>query len=71
MLIVLLAGKELFYALAVLAKPKPEEPPKDFTYWPIWFSGFTFNHNRRFTLLFMLGLLIDTILRVFVPQFWA
>ncbi len=42
MLIVLLAGKQLFYALAVLAKPKPEGPPEGYPAWPIWFSGFTF-----------------------------
>jgi len=70
MLIVLLAAKPLFYALAVLAKPRPEGPPEGYEGWPIWFSGFTFFHNRRFTMLFMLGLLIDTILRVFVPTFW-
>ncbi|MFN2145026.1 MAG: prenyltransferase [Anaerolineales bacterium] len=71
MLIILLAGKQLFYALAVLAKPKPEGPPEGYPAWPIWFSGFTFLHNRRFTMLFMLGLLIDTLLRVYVPTFWA
>lgn len=70
MLIILLAGKQLFIALAVLAKPKPEGPPKDYPAWPVWFSGFTFMHNRRFTMLFMLGLLLDTFLRVLVPAFW-
>jgi 1,4-dihydroxy-2-naphthoate octaprenyltransferase len=71
MLIILLAGKQLFIALAVLAKPKPEEPPKDYPAWPVWFSGFTFMHNRRFTMLFMLGLVIDTFLRVLLPTFWV
>ena len=70
MLTVFLAAKPLFYALAVLAKPRPEGPPEGYEGWPIWFSGFTFFHNRRFTMLFMLGLLVDTILRVFVPTFW-
>jgi 1,4-dihydroxy-2-naphthoate octaprenyltransferase len=70
MLIILLAGKQLFYALAVLAKPKPDGPPEGYPAWPVWFSGFTFMHNRRFTMLFMLGLLIDTLLRVFIPTFW-
>lgn len=70
MLIILLAGKQFFYAIAVLAKPRPDGPPEGYPAWPIWFSGFTFLHNRRFTLLFMLGLLIDSLLRVFVPSFW-
>lgn len=71
MLIVLLAGKQLFIALAVLMKPKPDEPPAEYPAWPIWFAGFTFMHNRRFTMLFMGGLLVDTILRVVVPGFWS
>lgn len=73
MLIVFLAGKQLMIALAVLSKPRPEEKPEEYPAdaWPIWFAGFTFMHNRRFTMLFMLGLLIDTILRVYVPSFWA
>lgn len=71
MLIVLLAGKQLFIALAVLMKPKPDEPPAEYPAWPIWFAGFTFMHNRRFTMLFMAGLLVDTILRVVVPGFWS
>jgi 1,4-dihydroxy-2-naphthoate octaprenyltransferase len=70
MLVVLLAGKQLFIALAVLAKPKPEEPPEEYPAWPIWFAGFTFMHNRRFTMLFMAGLLVDTLLRVYLPSFW-
>ena len=71
MLVVLLAGKQLFIALAVLAKPKPDGPPKDYPAWPIWFSGFAFYHNRRFTILFMLGLLVDSLLRVYLPEFWV
>jgi 1,4-dihydroxy-2-naphthoate octaprenyltransferase len=70
MLIVFLAAKPLMYALAVLAKPRPDGPPEGYEGWPIWFSGFTFFHNRRFTMLFMLGVLIDTLLRVYVPDFW-
>jgi hypothetical protein len=70
MLIVFLAGKRLFYAVAVHAKPRPSEPPKEWPGWPTWFSGFTFYHNRLFENLFILGLLVDVILRLFVPVFW-
>ena len=58
--------------MAVLTKPKPEERPEEYPEdaWPIWFAGFTFMHNRRFTMLFMAGLLVDTLLRVYLPSFW-
>ena len=73
MLIVFFAAKQLMIAIAVLTKPKPEEPPAEYPEdaWPIWFAGFAFMHNRRFIMLFMGGLLVDTLLRVFLPSFWA
>ncbi len=70
MLIVLLAGKRLFYAVAVLGKPRPAEPPKEWPGWPVWFAGFSFHHNRLFENLFVLGLLADVVLRIFLPTFW-
>jgi 1,4-dihydroxy-2-naphthoate octaprenyltransferase len=70
MLIVFLAGKRLLYAVGVLTKPRPAEPPKEWPGWPTWFSGFAFYHNRLFENLFILGLLADAILRMFVPAFW-
>jgi hypothetical protein len=70
LLIVLLAGKRFFYAFMVHTKARPTEPPKEWKAWPIWFSGFCFYHNRLFENLFVLGLLADVILRIFVPVFW-
>jgi 1,4-dihydroxy-2-naphthoate octaprenyltransferase len=70
MLIVFLAGKRWLFATLVLLKPRPEEPPKEWIYWPTWFSGFAFYHNRLFSNLLILGLLIDTLLRLFAPDFW-
>jgi 1,4-dihydroxy-2-naphthoate octaprenyltransferase len=70
MLVVFFALKPLLLSLAVLTKPRPAGPPEGYQGWPIWFAGFTFLHNRRFTLLFMLGLLVDTLLRVYLPTFW-
>jgi 1,4-dihydroxy-2-naphthoate octaprenyltransferase len=69
MLIVILAGKRLLLAVAVLTKPRPAEPPKEWPGWPTWFSGFAFYHNRLFSNLFVLGLIADTILRV-ATDFW-
>jgi 1,4-dihydroxy-2-naphthoate polyprenyltransferase len=71
LLIVFLAGKRLLYAVGVHAKPRPAEPPKEWPAWPIWFSGFAFHHNRLFMNLFLLGLLADVLLRLFLPAFWA
>jgi 1,4-dihydroxy-2-naphthoate octaprenyltransferase len=74
LLIVLFAGRRLFFAVAVLFKPRPAEPPKEWPGWPTWFSGFAFYHNALFGNLFLVGLLLDTILRVFFPdiitRFW-
>ncbi len=70
MLIVLLAGIRWLYAFAALTKPRPTEPPKEWPGWPTWFSGFAFYHNRLFGDLFLIGLLLDTLLRTFVGNFW-
>ncbi len=64
MLLVLFAAQRAFYAIAVLSKPRPEGPPKDFeAFWPTWFSGFCFYHNRMFGGLFILGVLLDALVR--------
>ncbi len=70
LLIVFLAGKRALYALGVHTKPRPEEPPKEWPAWPTWFSGFAFHHNRLFSNLFLLGLILDLILRLTLPGFW-
>jgi 1,4-dihydroxy-2-naphthoate octaprenyltransferase len=70
MLIVFLGWKRLLYAVGVLTKPRPSEPPKEWPGWPTWFSGFAFYHNRLFGNLFVLGVLVDTLLRIFLPSFW-
>jgi len=52
-----------------LTKPRPEGPPQGFeAFWPTWFSGFCFYHNRLFAGLFMLGLLLDALAHVFAAQ---
>ncbi len=66
MLVVLLALPSLRLALAVYRQPKPAGPPPEYPAgaWPLWFVGFAFLHNRRFGLLFLLGLIGDVVLRV-------
>ncbi len=70
MLIVFFAGKRALISAAVLAKPRPAEAPKGWPGWPVWFAGFAFHHNRLFSNLFVLGLLVDVLLRIFVRGFW-
>ncbi len=70
MLIVFFAGQRVAYAVGVHAKPRPQEPPKDWAYWPTWFSGFTFYHNRLFSNLLLIALVLDILVRTFMPGFW-
>jgi 1,4-dihydroxy-2-naphthoate octaprenyltransferase len=64
MLLILFAFQRAMYAVVALSKPRPEGPPKGFeAFWPTWFSGFCFYHNRMFGGLFILGVLLDTLFR--------
>jgi 1,4-dihydroxy-2-naphthoate octaprenyltransferase len=64
MLLTLFALQRAMYAVFVLSKPRPEGPPAGFeAFWPTWFSGFCFYHNRLFGGLFILGVLLDTFFR--------
>jgi 1,4-dihydroxy-2-naphthoate octaprenyltransferase len=71
MLVVFFAIKRLFLAVAVHTKPRPAEPPKEWPAWPTWFAGFAFHHNRLFSMLLVLGLIADLLLRLFLPAFWV
>lgn len=70
LLIVFFAGKRALYAIGVHTKQRPPEPPKEWPAWPTWFSGFAFHHNRLFSNLFIIGLILDVILRLVLPGFW-
>jgi 1,4-dihydroxy-2-naphthoate octaprenyltransferase len=70
MLIVFFASKRLLTAIKILSKPRPETAPPNFPFWPTYFSAFNFNHNRFCGGLFILGLILDTLLRFFLPTFW-
>ncbi len=64
MLLILFAVQRAMYAVAVLAKPRPDAAPQGFeAFWPTWFSGFCFYHNRSFGGLFVIGILLDTFFR--------
>ena len=70
MLLILLAYKPALAALQRLSKPRPTEPPAGYPIWPRWFSTVCFVHNRVFSNYFVLGLILDTLLKTFLPKFW-
>jgi 1,4-dihydroxy-2-naphthoate octaprenyltransferase len=70
MIIVFLALPAFMKIHPVFLKPKPETAPEGQIGWPLYFVGYAFINNRKFGSLFMLGLLIDVLLRIFVPTFW-
>jgi len=64
MLLILFAGQRAMYAVFALSKPRPDAAPQGFeAFWPTWFSGFCFYHNRSFGGLFVVGILLDTLFR--------
>jgi 1,4-dihydroxy-2-naphthoate octaprenyltransferase len=75
MAIVLLAIPAFKQVIPPLLKPKPAEKPDGFPAgeggWPLFFAPLAFVNNRSFGGYFMLGLLADTLLRIFLPSFWV
>lgn len=65
-LLVVLALPSANWVLTAYRSTKPEKPPADYAGWPLWFVGFTFLHNRRFGMLYLLGIILHILLRAFV-----
>lgn len=64
MLLVLLALIPSPRVWRMLTKPKPAEPPADARAgWPLWFVAAVFYHNRIYGLLFLVGLILDAVLK--------
>ncbi len=70
LLIVFLASGKAWIAITRLSRPRPAAPPPGYPIWPRWFSTVSFVHNRWFGNLFVLGVLLDTIVRALFPGFW-
>ncbi len=69
MLFILFAAQRALYAVGALSKPRPDGAPQGFeAFWPTWFSGFCFYHNRAFGGLFISGLFLDVVARSFPVQ---
>lgn len=67
LLIVLFAIPAFMRVFKILSQPTPHEKPEEFPadVWPNWYVAAAFYHNRRFGLLFLGGLVLDTIYRVY------
>jgi len=64
MLIVAVAIPTFLQIWPMLRKPKPEEKPADYPdVWPNYFVASAFVHNRKFGVWFMLGLIVDTVVK--------
>ncbi|HNB42353.1 MAG TPA: prenyltransferase [Anaerolineales bacterium] len=71
MLLIFLAYKEALMAIAVMNKPKPAQAPEGWPAWPVWFSGFAFQHNRKFGGLLIVALILDALIHYFAPTLWT
>jgi len=75
MLVVLLALPQLKLILPAFLKPKPTTKPPDFPEgsggWPLYFAPLAFVNNRSFGGYFLIGLVLDTILKILWPQIWG
>ena len=74
MALVLLAVPSLLRTLPALFRPKPLSRPADFPDgqggWPLYFAPIAFRYVRVFGACFLLGLIAETALRIFLPAFW-
>lgn len=62
MLIIFFSIPVLLRIVPMFRNPKPEEKPQDYPdVWPNYFVAGAFVHNRRFGMLFLLGLILNTI----------
>ncbi len=75
MLIVFLAVPTFLKLYPQFLKPKPETRPEGFPDgqggWPLYFAPQAFVNNRAFGMWFMLGLIVDVVLRLVFPTFWV
>lgn len=63
MLLILIALPSLINAYKIFLKPKPDEPGEGNTTWPLHFASHAFVYNRKFSMLFLSGLILDVVLK--------
>ena len=67
MLVVFLSLYGFFKLMVpVYRSPRPATMPSEYRtdVWPLWYVAFAFLHNRRFGVLFVLGLVVEVVLNV-------
>jgi 1,4-dihydroxy-2-naphthoate octaprenyltransferase len=75
LLLVLASVPTFLKMIPQFMKPKPESCPPGFPEgqggWPLYFAPQAFVNNRAFGTWFMLGMILDVIIRLLFPHFWA
>jgi len=68
MLIVLAGLTAIPRVWAMYKAPKPVTRPEEYdeSIWPLWFSAISFYHNKRYGIFFLLGLLAEIVLRLWI-----
>ncbi|MBI5528171.1 MAG: prenyltransferase [Deltaproteobacteria bacterium] len=61
------------WSVIVYRRTRPAAPPRELPpgVWPLWYVAFAFQHNRRFGMLFLGGLLAELVIRRQWPGWWA
>lgn len=64
MAVVIFAIPKYLWAAKVFIKPRPDSEPETIEkgVWPLYLSAHAFTYNKRFGLLFLLGLIVDLVL---------
>jgi len=62
-LLVVLALPRLIKVWPYFRRPPPDEPPKNFPVWPLWYAALAWVHTRQAGLLLVLGLGIGVLTR--------
>jgi 1,4-dihydroxy-2-naphthoate octaprenyltransferase len=60
-LLVVLAVPRLVKVWPYFRRPPPDEPPKNFPVWPLWYAALAWVHTRQAGLLLVLGLAIGIV----------
>lgn len=66
-LLVLLAVPLAIWMWNIYSAPKPKTPPEWAIGWPLYFVGVAFVHNRRFGMLYLLGIILHIVVYAVFP----
>ena len=69
-LLVFFAAGRGWNVIKLLSQPRPNQAPPGFQLWPRWFSTPQLLHIRLWGGLYVLGIILDIILRNMIPGFW-